>query len=182
MSSNLASNIQSGSRAAFQEVFDRFFSPLCAFSYKYLQDKSEVEDMIQEVFVRFWEARKAFEDINAIKAFLYSSARNQCLNRLKHLAVVQKHESNLIYELESEQYFSSNLIEEEVFAQLHIEIQQLPIASQRIMLLAMNGLKNAEIADELDISENTVKTQKKIAYAKIRDRMGSVFSAILLSF
>ena len=52
----------------------------------------------------------------------------------------------------------------------------MPNAAQDIMLLSLNGWKNQEIADELGVSINTVKTQKKIAYAKIKDRMGSRFS------
>jgi DNA-binding NarL/FixJ family response regulator len=48
------------------------------------------------------------------------------------------------------------------------------------MMLALNGLKNQEIADELDISLNTVKTQKKIAYSKLKDRLGHKFTAVFL--
>ena len=48
-------------------------------------------------------------------------------------------------------------------------------------MLALNGLKNQEIADELDISLNTVKTQKKIAYSKLKDRLGHRFNTLLLS-
>jgi RNA polymerase sigma-70 factor (ECF subfamily) len=47
--------------------------------------------------------------------------------------------------------------------------------------LALNGLKNQEIAEELNISLNTVKTQKKIAYSKLKDRLGHRFNAVLLS-
>jgi len=95
--------------------------------------------------------------------------------------VLQKHQEALIYELESEQFFTRHVIEEDAFNRLYAEIRQLPPASQNIMLLALKGLKNREIASELNISENTVKTQKKIAYAKLKPKLDNVMRAILLS-
>ncbi len=127
---------------------------------------------MQEVFISFWEKRKDFDHVQTVKSFLYTAVRNRCLNHIKHEQVKKKHESNLIYELESESEFRGQLIQEEVFNQLFQEIKNLPGSSAKIMLLVLNGLKNQEIADELNISINTVKTQKKIAYSKIKDRLG----------
>lgn len=169
---NIIRLIQKGDRKAFREIFDHFFNPLSSFGYKYVPDQFAVEDMVQEVFISFWEKRQDFHHINALKSFLYTSLRNKCLNYIKHLAVERKHEASLVYELESDQHFTNHVIEEEVFNQLLAEIKLLPDAAQEIMVLAMNGMKNQEIADELGISINTVKTQKKIAYSKIKDKMG----------
>ena len=173
--------VNSGDRTAFKQVFDSYFNALCAFCNKYLNNQSETEDTVQEVFVSFWEHKKDFDHINAIKAFLYTSVRNKCLNQLKRRLVRQKHESALIYELESEQFFINHVIEEDTFNRLYSEIKSLPDSSQKIMLLSLKGLKNREIAQQLDISENTVKTQKKIAYAKLRTKISGAAIAILLS-
>jgi RNA polymerase sigma-70 factor (family 1) len=173
-------HIKRGNKKAFREVFEYYFNALSSFGYKYVSDYSVVEDMVQEVFISFWEKRQDFDHINALKSFLYTSVRNRCLNHLKHQAVLKKHESALVYELESDHQFSSQVIEEETFNQLTAEIRNLPESAQEIMLLALNGLKNKEIADELNISINTVKTQKKIAYSKLKDKLGPRFNAILL--
>jgi RNA polymerase sigma-70 factor (ECF subfamily) len=173
--------INAGDKTAFGQTFDLYFNALCAFSYKYIPDRSDVEDIIQEVFIAFWKHNKDFNSINAVKAFLYTSARNKCLNYLKHLDVRKKHQSALIYELESEQFFKNHVIEEEAFNQLYSEIAKLPESAQKIMILALKGLKNQEIADELNISVNTVKTQKKIAYAKLKDNLNPVAWVILLT-
>ena len=170
-----------GDKKAFRDVFDQNFSALCAFGYRYISDRNIVEDTVQEAFISLWEKRKHFDHLNALKAFLYTSVRNKCLNHLKHKVVLQKHESALVYELESEQFFTSHVIEEETFNQLYAEIRDLPMAAQEIMLLALNGLKNQEIADELEISVNTVKTQKKISYSKLKERLGPIMQAVLLS-
>jgi RNA polymerase sigma-70 factor (family 1) len=161
-------------------LFDQFFNPLAAFAFKYIQDQYVAEDMVQEVFVSLWGSKDNFDEIAAVKAFLYTSVRNKCLNHLKHEKVKRKHEETLVYQLESEQHFSAQVIEEETFDLLLAEIRILPAAAQEIMILAMNGMKNPEIADELGISINTVKTQKKISYAKLKDKLGPMMSFILL--
>ena len=181
MNKETLQRLNRGDKKAYQVVFEAYFNALCAFCYKYIDDQSETEDIVQEVFISFWEHKKDFEHINAIKAFLYTSTRNKCLNHLKHRIVKQKHETALIYELESEQFFTHHVIEEEAFNQLYAEIKALPESSQKIMLLALKGLKNREIAEKLTISENTVKTQKKIAYAKLKQKLGPVLNAVLLT-
>ena len=173
-------HINRGDRKAFREVFESYFSALTAFGYKYVPDQSAVEDMVQEAFISFWEKRQDFDHLNALKSFLYTSVRNKCLNHIKHQAVLKKHEAALVYELESDHQFSRQVIEEETFNQLLAEIKRLPESAREIMVLALNGLKNQEIADELNISINTVKTQKKIAYSKLKEKLGPRFETLLL--
>ena len=181
MQKNIIRHINQGDRKAFKVVFEQYFNALSAFGYKFVVDQFVVEDMVQEVFISFWEKRQDFSHMNALKAFLYTSVRNKCLNHIKHQSVVQKHEKALVYDLESEQNFASHVIEEETFNQLFAEIRNLPRAAQDIMLLALNGLKNQDIADELNISVNTVKTQKKIAYSKLKDKINPTINTLLLS-
>ena len=161
-------------------MFEEYFNALCAFSYKYINDQPETQDIVQEVFLALWEQKKEFDHINSIKSFLYASVRNKCLNLLKHKVVKQKHEMALIYELESEQFFTNHIIEEEAFKQLYVEIKDLPESAQNIMLLALKGLKNREIAEKLNITENTVKTHKKIAYAKLKKKLKPVLNGLIL--
>jgi RNA polymerase sigma-70 factor (family 1) len=177
---NIIKHLKQGDRKAFREVFENYFNALSAFGYKYIPDQFLVEDMVQEVFISFWEKRQDFHHINALKSFLYTSVRNKCLNQLKHQAVLKKHEPALVYELESDQHFTGHVIEEETFNQLFTEIKNLPGSAQEIMILSLNGLKNQEIADELGISINTVKTQKKIAYSKLKEKLGPAFNTILI--
>ena len=73
------------------------------------------------------------------------------------------------------------LLQSGLAKELYKEIKDLPRASQKVMLLALNGLKNPEIAAELGISINTVKTQKKIAYAKLKNSISPLLHSIVLS-
>ena len=161
----------------FKEIFDLHFNALCGFGKKYVSDDS-IEDIVQEVFISFWHKKADFNNVIAAKSYLYTAVRNKCLNAIRDdIARQKKLEDSVQSEIEFEQY----VIEEETFNQLYIEIKSLPAASQQIMLLALNGLKNQEIAEELGISLNTVKTQKKIAYSKLKQRMSKVMYSLLLS-
>ncbi|MFC2090370.1 RNA polymerase sigma factor [Bacteroidota bacterium] len=172
--------LKQGDKKIFRELFDSYFNPLTGFGYKYVPDHFVVEDIVQEVFLSFWQKREDFDHINAIKTFLYTSVKNKCLNHIKHLEVERKHEPSLIQKFESDHYFEERVIEEETFNQLYVEIRNLPPSAQEIMLLAMNGMKNPEIAEELNISVNTVKTQKKIAYAKLKEAIGPLAILIII--
>jgi RNA polymerase sigma-70 factor (family 1) len=164
-------------RKVFRALFDLHFNALCAFSSRYV-DAESVEDIVQDVFIAFWHKRGNFNHIHAVKSYLYKSVRNKCLNYIRDEAVRQKH---LATNIDTNTEFANHVIEEEAFNQLYSEIKNLPKASQQIMLLALNGMKNPEIAEELSISVNTVKTQKKIAYAKLKDRISPYLHSILLT-
>ena len=165
-------------RHTFESYFDSYFRPLCAFGYRFISDTETIQDLVQSVFISLWDQIGNFENEKAVKAFLYTSVKNKCLNHLKHLSVRQKHEEQLIHELESGQSYTQQILEEDTFHLLYQEIENLPKSAKKIMMLALKGLKNKEIAEILAISENTVKTQKKIAYSKLKDRL----SKTMLSF
>ena len=164
-------------RKVFQELFEMYFNALCAFSRRFV-DADSAEDIVQEVFISFWKKRADFSQLMPIKSFLYTSVRNKCLNHIRDEVVRQKH---LNTSIDMEASYDNEVIEEETFNLLYNEIMHLPTASQQIMLLAMNGLKNPDIAEELGISVNTVKTQKKIAYAKLKTNMSGVLHSVLLT-
>jgi len=166
-------------KETLKSVFDKHFNALSAFGYKYVSDADVAQDMVQEAFVALWEKIEDFNQQDEMRAFLYTAVRNKCLNYLKHLSVKEKHQEGLIYELESEHLFSLQIIEEESFNQLYIEIEALPPSARKIILLALKGMKNKEIAEFLEISENTVKTQKKIAYSKLKQKLSPNIFRIL---
>lgn len=175
------SNLLNLDKKKFKSFYDLYFGALCSFGNRYVQDRFMVEDFVQEAFISLWKKRINFNHQLALKSFLYTTVRNKCLNHLKHQIVIKKQEEKLIYELESDQAVSNHIIEEETFNQLIQEIKDLPASSQKVMLLALNGLKNQEIATELEISVNTVKTQKKIAYSKLKNKIHPVLFMFILS-
>lgn len=178
---NLIEKLKKENKQAFDYIFHKYFQPLCLFANKYINDINSTEDVVQEVFVSFWEKRNAFNNYTAIKTYLYTAVRNKCLNILKHQQVIEKHQQELVYQLESDMFFVNHVVEEEVYKQLISEINKLSKSCKDVTLLALQGLKNQDIADELNISVNTVKTHKKIAFSKIRLELKQLMTSILLA-
>ena len=159
----------------FEELFTSCYPALCSFASAIVSDLSAAEDIVQEVFVRFWEKSENFSNEHAVKTFLYTSVKNKCLNQLEHDKVVQKHREYSLNELKNEQMIHNRIVEEETHRLIYNAINELPAECKNILLLSMNGLKNREIAEELNISVNTVKTQKKIAYRQLKIRFSDIY-------
>jgi RNA polymerase sigma-70 factor (family 1) len=173
-----------GNKQEFKKVFDAFYPSLCAFASRFTGDAIISEDIVQEVFLSLWERSENFTNEYAIKSFLYTSVRNRCLNYLEHIKVMQKHRDLALYETDFSPETNHNIIEEETHRLIYHAINELPSQCRNILLLSMKGLKNHEIADELKISENTVKTQKKIAYKQLRVSLKDIYPlvAFLIKF
>jgi len=154
---------------SFKGLYQKFYKSLCVFGSQYISDQDVVIDIVQDVFEALWLKRKEFSKINNIKAFLYTSVKNRCLNEIKHQKVVDEYSKYVTY---TESDFENKIIEEEVYRKLYVEINALPPVCKKTMLLALEGLSNKEIAEKLNVSVSTIKTQKSIAFSKIRLKFG----------
>ncbi|GAL63766.1 hypothetical protein JCM19300_2802 [Algibacter lectus] len=76
----------------------------------------------------------------------------------------------------SDTFFYTQLTLTDTYAQLETAIKQLPKKSEAVIRLTLNAYTNKEIAEELSISKNTVKSQKRIAYKKLRHTIGSLLN------
>ena len=164
----LIRNIQIGDGKELKQFFESFYPSVCIFARKYVRDINIAEDIAQESFIEFWRRRDQFADIKALKGFIYTVTRNKCLNQIKLSSI---HEGILKEKLFSDDFFYEMVQEEETYRILHQAIDELADQSRRIILLSLKGYKVSEIAEELNISVNTVKTLKKNAYKELRNKL-----------
>ncbi|RXQ90972.1 RNA polymerase sigma-70 factor [Ancylomarina salipaludis] len=172
-----------GDRQAFKCIFDTFYKALLIFAKKYVQDNDLAEDLVQEVLVKLWEKRRTIEDASTIKAFLYMSVKNKALNHLRHQKVINAHQKEILQDKSNELFFKNHLIEEETYRLLIQAIESLPEQTRKVCALSMNGAKNAQIAEELDLSTSTVKYHKNQALSILRERLkNQLFLLPLLAY
>ena len=175
----LVRRLQDGDEYAFAFFLDTYGKSLYFYCNSILKNSTFSEDIVQESFVTLWERRQDFMSLLPIRVFLYQTARNKCLDLLKHEQVVHKHEAALIQEL-SEDSLDEKMIEEEVLGEIYRAIDELPPECRRVFRLGLEGLSNQEIADSLSISINTVRTQKQRAMAVLKKRFSMGTLLVLL--
>lgn len=175
----LIKDIQQGSSGAFKQFFEGFYPSTCIFARKYLRDMDMAEDIAQDAFIEFWKRREQFSDFKAAKGFIYTVTRNNCLNQIR---IKNLHDELLKKEAVSDRYFYELVQEEETYRIIYQAINDLAVQSRKIILLSLKGYRNPEIAEELHVSVNTVKTLKKNAYKELRNKLkGHVFVLFLLN-
>lgn len=165
----------------FHNIFNKYYVTLCAFTTQYIGDEATAADIVQDCFVKLWQLRKEFSYLHQIKSFLYTTAKNKALNELEHSKVVYEYAQKIAAK-QQDSFFHDRIIEEETYYILTNAINKLPAQMKAIMNLALEGKSNPEIADALNVSNETVHTLKKIAYHKLRDYLKEYYYLIFLFF
>lgn len=158
---------------AFELVFNANFSPLIAYAMRFLDEREEAEEIVQDVFVKFWDKCAELAPGSSVKSYLYRSVHNTCLNYLKHQKVKDTYRQYVIGFLEHTAEMTTeerdpDLLRQEILA----EIDNLPPRCSEIFKLSrLDGLKYHEIAEHLDISIKTVEVQMGKALRVLREKL-----------
>lgn len=166
--------------ATQKDFYTENFSHYLLFACRYIADEEISKDLVQEAFISYWKQQDNFTDELSVKAFLYKTIRNSCLNQIRHHHIRNQYFNTLPPDWESEDFFMENVIREEVSHLVLQEINKLSETSRKILLRSLDGLSNEEIAKELQISINTIKTHKARSYITLRKNLEYLRYIILL--
>jgi RNA polymerase sigma-70 factor (ECF subfamily) len=184
----LVAKIEQGDLQAFQQLYEEYYVSLCVYARRFTRANEIAEEVVQDVFLTLWEQQGRLKITASLKAYLFTSVRNRCLDHLKHLQVVNKYNeyySNLLRDAEDLYIFSQEsgdawLIAGELEKKLTDAVGLLPEQCRRIFMLSRyDGYKNQDIADNLGITINTVQRQISIALEKLRVSMKKYLSLLL---
>ncbi|HEY0677637.1 MAG TPA: RNA polymerase sigma-70 factor [Chitinophagaceae bacterium] len=163
---------QEGDPRAFAFIFAIYYPSLCYFANQFII-RTVAEEIIQDAFITLWQKHTAFHCQRSIKTFLYVVTRNACINFLKQWQRQKKYEELWAFRWKEEsedERFEMNA--GEMFENIHAAIQTLPSQCRKIISLSyLNGLKNQEIADQLQLSVQTVKNQKQRGVQLLKKRL-----------
>lgn len=159
----------------FRYLYNHYYSALCSFSSKIVKNRSEAEDLVQELFVKIWKEKINFSSLKSMTSFLFISVKNASLNYNRNQSKKIKIDFSEIYnstEIEiTDRTVIQLMIEEEYYRQLYVAINKLTPKRKKVLLLSMEGLSYKEIADATGISVNTVKTLKQNSYKFLREEL-----------
>lgn len=167
----LLSHIQKKDKEAFRYLYEHYFTKMVLFAESYLYDEEEARDLVQDIFFKLWDHTPQTEIMLSLKAYLFTSLRNRCLNVLRDRKIRDTHNDKLF----EAQLFSGTDdigIDETMRERLQQALNTLPKKCKEIFLLKIvHGKKNKEIAAELGLADTTVKTQIQRAYKSMREQL-----------
>lgn len=171
--------IHSSDYKAFEMLFGKYYSDLCKFANSIVHSSEMAEDIVSDLFVKIWEQPLALSVSLSLKGYLYRSVHNNCINYLarsrKQFQELNAETIDKLYELLpslSGDDASTALMAADLDERIENAIEKLPTECGKIFIMSRKDeLSIHEIAQQLKISENTVKVQIGRALSKLREAL-----------
>lgn len=163
--------IKEGDVKAFEEVFRRYYTPLCLYAASITGEKEVAEEIVEELFYVFWKERKKLQLFHSIKSYLYGATRNGSLQYCEHRRVRMQYKESVL--AKTAPPFSVDPQEQMEYKELqnliNRTLSKLPERRSRIFRLhRIEGKKYAEIASLLSLSVKTVEAEMTKALQLLR--------------
>lgn len=167
-------------------LYKKFYVLLYRYAQTFLDDEDEAKDVVSDVFQRIWESWQQMDEqlINQLDisaAFLYTSVRNRCLDKLRHEKATN-HYASLVKATES-LVSDDEIVEfEKRITMLRKAIDHLPTYEQMVLRsVYFQHLSYKETAAQLNMSENMVHKRMTKAFRLLREMSGEYnYIALLL--
>jgi len=169
-------------RNAYAEIFNRYKAPLYIFAYKKIGDREEAKDLVHELFVNTWEKRAQANMPGGLAPYLFGMLKNRIFDLFKHKKVTERYLDTFQYYLNTDNNNTDYLVRHnELNGLIEREIAALPEKMRRVFELSRKtNLSRKEIAEELNISEQTVKSHMFHALKTLKTRFGGLVVFITL--
>ena len=176
----ILNQLRSDDQSVLKSLFQEHYKSVCRSIYRLVKDKAAVEDIAQDVFIKFWEKRHKLNITSSVAAYLHRMGTNEAisyLRRKKHFEsedVIEYSVPNQLYTAEDE------MLQSELQQNITTAINSLPPKCRAIFQLSrFEELSNKEIAAKLDISVKTVENQMgkalRVLRGKLRGYLGMFF-------
>ena len=168
----------------FEQFYITWYSRAKYFAREYVHSESDAENIIQDVFLHLYERRDLMDAYTNLTAYLFTSIKNRCLDYLRKWVLEQETAQGVQDEFDMELRIKYDSLE--IFnTQFSDEtaLQKLPERCRNIFIMnKLEGKKQKEIAEELNLSINTVESQMGIAYKKLREELKDCLPLFIFLF
>lgn len=169
----LLSQVAIGDEKAFSCLYYKYHHRLGIYLFQLTASKEFAEEIIQDVFCKVWDNRKQLPEIINFQAWLYMLSKNHAYNCLRK--TIRNRKEKQLWEIQQlNQVVLCNTSHEDHLKLLDKAISQLPSQQKKVFILSRyERRKYVEIALEMNLSKETVKSYLKIANSSIRKYVGS---------
>jgi len=169
---NIVSRIIIGDFRIFEYVFRKHYEMLCRYAIRIINDGTEAEEIVQDLFYSLWEKRQSLKIDISLKSYLFAAVHNRCMKYIRHRNVEEKyrseHPANTV-EAESPETYAYS---EELNEILERTLKSLPQKCSTIFRMnRFEGLKYSEIAAKLSVSVKTVEANMGRALKILRKNL-----------
>jgi RNA polymerase sigma-70 factor (ECF subfamily) len=166
----LVKRLQKGDVEAFDLIFSKYSDKLYSFGLKYLESKTETEDLVQSVFLKVWENHKNLKKESSFKSYLFTIAYNDICKLFRKRNYLQKFISDTLYKNSQSSSETEDSIDcKSVLEHVQQFIDKLPEKQRTIFLKSRHeGKSTKEIAEEVGLSPGTVDNYLSEALKSIR--------------
>lgn len=168
---------------AWERLYSQYYTALCRYALRILDDPDLATDIVQSVMIRMWENPPALDHEAGLRLYLYRAVNNNCLQYIRNKNREDKRLQEWIFfteEVESESL--SGVVSEEVIRKLRLLIDGMPSKRREVILMSMKKMSNEEISEVMQVTIHAVKKHKKEAYAYIREALGGDLVYFLFFF
>lgn len=166
----LIERMKAGDRESFNQVFRRYYSPLVRFCVRFVADTDIAAEIVQDLFVKLWLNREKLSFNTSFESYMLTSVRNSAIT---YINKERSHaEANLrVFSDESDNNDPSETLQSNNLEESYRQILKTMPEKRREVFLAsrFEGLKYAEIAEKLGISQKTVEAQMSAAIKQLRE-------------
>ena len=176
----------------FEQFYITWYSRAKYFAREYVHSESDAENIIQDVFLHLYERRDLMDAYTNLTAYLFTSIKNRCLDYLRKWVLEQETAQGVQDEFEMElrmkydslEIFNTQFSDEtDIGELLDNALQKLPERCRNIFIMnKLEGKKQKEIAEELNLSINTVESQMRIACKKLREELKDCLPLFIFLF
>jgi RNA polymerase sigma-70 factor, Bacteroides expansion family 1 len=166
------------------ELYKNKFDELCSYAYIFTADYEVSRDIVQDVFVEFFEHMESYQEVLNTKAYLVRCVKNRCLNHIKSKVVKDKYFNAIVEKMALNTNDSvSDLELKEISERLHSSIEKLPEVRCKIFKMSREeGKTYSQIAEELNISIKTVEAHISKAIKFIKSNTDKVLFLLIVTF
>ncbi|TKC07048.1 RNA polymerase sigma factor [Pedobacter frigoris] len=178
----LAALLSQGDRSAYTEIFERYSRVMYVYAKNLVRDKDEAEDMVQDVFTSLWDKSPRLELKGSLSSYLYSAVRYKFINLVAKKRVRTDYAEAFQLLIDEGDYnIDSYINEKELLALIEKEVAKLPEKMRKVFELSRNaGLSHNQIAQQLNLSEKTVKNHINHALKVLRGKFEVAFIMVYL--
>lgn len=167
--------LNQGSYRAFDALYSMYSQRLYAFALKLTKSHSDAKEIVQDTFVKLWLNREHVLPSESFQSYLFTISKNTILNKVR--TVVNAPVFIDYLDFINEQQLSENKVAEELDLddfrkKLNIAKKSLTETQIQVFeLIKEMGNNNAEVASQLNLSEQTVKNQLSLALKTLRKKL-----------